>query len=266
MSSEVRPTALVSLKARLARGAVVGDFAVVHDDVQIASNACIGTGAIVYPGTLIGEGVTIQDYAVLGKPPASSKIASLGAQQHGATVIEDGAVIGTRAIVFAGCRLRADSFVGDNVVMRENCELGRRSVLGVGVTLEFGVKIGDHSLVFTGTYLSENTVVEDEVFIGARVATASGKVISFRRQIPVESQGPIIRRGARVGTGCVLHPGIEIGPEGVVAIGAVVFEDVPAATIVLGNPARPLKRVPQNEFLPAPIAPLGQNEGPNANR
>lgn len=250
MNSPVRSTAVVSPQARLGRDVVVGDFAVIHDGVEIAAGARLGVGVIVYSGTTIGAGAAIQDYAVLGKSPASSKIATLGAQQHATTIIEEGVVVGTRAIVFAGCRLCADSFVGDNVVMRENCELGRKSVLGVGVMLEYGVKIGDQSLVFTGTYLSENTLVESEVFIGARVATASGKVISFRRALPVDSQGPIIRRGARVGTGSVLHPGIEIGAEGVVAIGAVVFENVPPATLVLGNPARAVKRVPPNEFLP----------------
>ena len=253
MNGQVHSTAVVSPQARLALDAVVAEFAVVHDNVQVGRGARIGTGAIVYPGTSIGAEVTIQDYAVVGKPPASSRIATLGAQKHGTTIIENGATIGTRAIVFAGCVLHGESFIGDNVLMRENCQLGRQSVLGAGVTLESGVTIGDQSLVFTATYLSENTLVEDEVFIGARVATASGKVMSFRRQLPVEAQGPIIRRGARVGTGSVLHPGIQIGAEAVVAIGAVVFEDVPAATIVLGNPARAIKRVPPEEFLPGPV-------------
>lgn len=250
MSCEVRSSAIISPQARLGADVVVGEFAVIHHDVEIAAGARLGIGVIVYPNTTIGPGTTIQDYAILGKPPVSSKIATFGAQKYAATTVENGVVVGTRAIVFAGCCLRAESFIGDNVVMRENCELGRKSVLGIGVMLEYGVKIGDHSLVFTGSYLSENTLVESEVFIGARVATASGMVISFRRQIPVDSRGPTIRRGARVGTGSVLHPGIEIGAEGVVAIGAAVFEDVAPATLVLGNPARPLKRVSPTEFLP----------------
>jgi acetyltransferase-like isoleucine patch superfamily enzyme len=251
MSRDVHSTAVVSGKARLALDAIVGAMALIHDDVEIGPGARIGAGAIIHPGTSIGERVTVQDYAIIGKPPISSKIATLGAQQHGTTAIHDGATIGARATIFAGCTLLAESFIGDNVVLRENCRLGRRSVLGAGVILESGVTIGDQSLIFTATYLSENTIVEDEVFIGARVATASGKVMSFRRSLPTEAQGPTIRRGARVGTASVLHPGIQIGAEAVVAIGAVVFEDVPAATLVLGNPARAIKRVPPDEFLPS---------------
>jgi UDP-3-O-[3-hydroxymyristoyl] glucosamine N-acyltransferase len=251
MSSAVRPSAVVSPGARLRDDVVVGDFAVIHDDVDIAAGVRIGVGVVIYPGTTIGVGAMIQDYAVLGKAPMSSKISTLGAREHAVTVVEDGVVVGTRATVFAGCCLRAEAFVGDHVVMRENCHLGRESVLGIGVLLESGVTIGDRSLVFTGAYLSENTRIESEVFIGARVATASGKVMSFRRQLPVDSEGPTVRRGARVGTGSVLHPGIEVGAEGVVAMGAVVFEDVQPATLVLGNPARPVKRVSPDEFLPA---------------
>jgi acetyltransferase-like isoleucine patch superfamily enzyme len=119
--------------------------------------------------------------------------------------------------------------------------------------LEFNVRVGDRVLIFTGAYLCEGVVVEDDVFVGACIVSAAGKVISYRRPaIQTRVEGPVIKRGSRVGTGAVLHPGIEIGPEGVVAMGTVVFEDVPAATLVLGNPARPVKRVPSNEFLPAP--------------
>jgi acetyltransferase-like isoleucine patch superfamily enzyme len=54
-------------------------------------------------------------------------------------------------------------------------------------------------------------------------------------------RGPTIRRGARIGGGAVLLPGIEIGEEAFVRAGAVVLRDVPARTIVVGNPARILR-------------------------
>jgi acetyltransferase-like isoleucine patch superfamily enzyme len=61
--------------------------------------------------------------------------------------------------------------------------------------------------------------------------------------------GPTIRRGARIGGGAVLCPGVEIGEEAFVGAGAVVTKDVPARVVVIGNPARVLREVPEDELL-----------------
>jgi len=244
---------LVSPRARIDATVALSHGAVIHDDVSVGPATSVGNYVVIFPGTRIGSGVTIQDFAVIGKMPRTSKVATLGAQAIDAeTTIEDGATIGTGAIVYAGCRIGRDAFIGDKASMRENCSVGASSVVGRGVNLEFHVTIGCRCLIFTGSYLSENTVLEDDVFIGARVCTASGTVMSHRRDIPCESRGPVIRAGARVGTGASLHPGITVGREAVVALGAVVFDNVPEATLVLGNPARVVKKVDPSEFIKTP--------------
>ena len=60
---------------------------------------------------------------------------------------------------------------------------------------------------------------------------------------------PTIRRGARVGGGAVLLPGIEIGEEAFIGAGAVVIRDVPARALMVGNPARQLREVAEEELL-----------------
>jgi UDP-2-acetamido-3-amino-2,3-dideoxy-glucuronate N-acetyltransferase len=65
-------------------------------------------------------------------------------------------------------------------------------------------------------------------------------------------RGPTIRRGARIGAGAVLLPGIEIGEEAFVGAGAVVLRDVPARAVVVGNPARQIREVLPEELLPLP--------------
>jgi acetyltransferase EpsM len=47
-----------------------------------------------------------------------------------------------------------------------------------------------------------------------------------------------LERGAFLGAGAVVVPGVRIGADAVVAAGAVVLHDVPAGTTVLGVPAR----------------------------
>jgi acetyltransferase-like isoleucine patch superfamily enzyme len=63
-------------------------------------------------------------------------------------------------------------------------------------------------------------------------------------------RGPTIRRGARIGGGAVLLPGIDVGEEAFVGAGAVVTRDVPPRALVVGNPARQLRDVPEEELLP----------------
>jgi acetyltransferase-like isoleucine patch superfamily enzyme len=62
-------------------------------------------------------------------------------------------------------------------------------------------------------------------------------------------KGPTIRRGARVGGGSVLLPGIEIGEEAFIGAGAVVLRDVPAKAVMVGSPARQIRDVPDEELL-----------------
>jgi acetyltransferase-like isoleucine patch superfamily enzyme len=63
-------------------------------------------------------------------------------------------------------------------------------------------------------------------------------------------KGATIRRGARVGGGVTLLPGIEIGEEAFIGAGAVVIRDVPPRALMVGNPARVLREVPDDELLP----------------
>jgi acetyltransferase-like isoleucine patch superfamily enzyme len=62
-------------------------------------------------------------------------------------------------------------------------------------------------------------------------------------------RGPTIRRGARIGAGAVLLPGVEIGEEAFVGAGAVVLADVPPRAVVVGNPAHRIRDVPDDELL-----------------
>jgi acetyltransferase-like isoleucine patch superfamily enzyme len=62
-------------------------------------------------------------------------------------------------------------------------------------------------------------------------------------------EGPTIRRGARIGGGAILCPGVEIGEEAFVGAGAVVTEDVAPRAVVVGNPARKIRDVADDELL-----------------
>jgi acetyltransferase-like isoleucine patch superfamily enzyme len=61
--------------------------------------------------------------------------------------------------------------------------------------------------------------------------------------------GPTFRRACRVGGGAVLVPGVTIGEEAFVAAGALVTRDVGAREVVMGTPARVVRRVSDEDLI-----------------
>jgi acetyltransferase-like isoleucine patch superfamily enzyme len=91
--------------------------------------------------------------------------------------------------------------------------------------------------------------VEEDVFIAPCVVTTNDNFMGRTEKRKSLMKGPTIRRGARVGGGAILLPGVEIGEEAFVGAGAVVTKDVPPKTVVVGSPARVLRDVPDEELL-----------------
>jgi acetyltransferase-like isoleucine patch superfamily enzyme len=86
------------------------------------------------------------------------------------------------------------------------------------------------------------------VFIGPGVVTTNDDTMG-RHPAGDPLRGALLRRGCRVGGGAVLVPGVEIGEEAFVAAGAVVTRDVGPREVVMGVPARVVRRVPDADLL-----------------
>src|SRR5262249_59102258 len=88
--------------------------------------------AIVYPGTVLGEGVKVLEYAVVGKQPALSPRSTAKREPLPPAEIGDGTIVSTGAIVFAGARIGARVILGDQSCVRERVTIGDDVVLGRG--------------------------------------------------------------------------------------------------------------------------------------
>jgi UDP-2-acetamido-3-amino-2,3-dideoxy-glucuronate N-acetyltransferase len=107
--------------------------------------------------------------------------------------------------------------------------------------IEGGVVIGDRVTVKSGVYLWDGTRVEDDVFIGPQATFSNDRFPRSRR--PFEMAITTIRRGASIGAGAVVLPGVTIGERAMVGAGAIVTKDVPHDVVVVGNPARVLRTI-----------------------
>ena len=209
----------------------------------------IAASAIVYPGTELGDGVSVGDYAVLGKQPTLGRRSTASREPLPPLVVGDETAVLALAVVFAGTRLGRRVVVGDQACVRERCELGEEVVVGRGSLVENDTTIGARTRIQANAYVTAYSVLEDDVFLAPGVTTTNDNFMGRTEKRHGLIKGPTIRRGARVGGGAILLPGIEIGEEAFVGAGAVVLRDVPARAVVVGNPARQIREVPDEELL-----------------
>jgi acetyltransferase-like isoleucine patch superfamily enzyme len=210
----------------------------------------VGQNVVIYPGTVIGAGCRIGDNAVLGKQPVLSPRSTAKREELPPLELGDGTMVSAGSIVFAGTKVGAGVILGDQSCVRERCELGDDVVLGRGSLVENDTTIGARTKIQANAYVTAYSLLEEDVFIAPCVVTTNDNFMGRTKKRHGLMKGPTIRRGARVGGGAVLLPGIEIGEEAFVGAGAVVTRDVPPRALVVGNPARQVRDVPEEELLP----------------
>jgi acetyltransferase-like isoleucine patch superfamily enzyme len=209
----------------------------------------IADTAVVFPGTVIGEGCTILDYAVVGKQPTLSPRSTAKREELPPAKLGAGSVVSTGAVVFAGTTIGERVIVGDQACVRERCTIGDDVVIGRGSLVENDTSVGALTKIQAHAYITAYSLLEDNVFVAPCVITTNDNFMGRTEKRLEQIKGPTIRRGARIGGGAVLLPGIEIGEEAFVGAGAVVLRDVPARALMVGNPARQIRDVPEEELL-----------------
>jgi len=209
----------------------------------------IAETAVVYPGTVIGEGCVIGDHAVVGKQPALSPRSTAAREELPPLELGPGTIVSTGAVVFAGTWIGERVVIGDQACVRERVTIGDDVVVGRGSLIENDTTVGALTKIQAHAYITAYSTLEDEVFIAPCVVTTNDNFMGRTERRHELVKGPTIRRRARVGGGAVLCPGIEVGEDAFIGAGAVVVRDVPPRTVVVGNPARELRAVPEDELL-----------------
>jgi acetyltransferase-like isoleucine patch superfamily enzyme len=209
----------------------------------------VGENVVVYPGTVIGEGCRIADNVVLGKQPTLSPRSTTVREELPPLELGAGTLVSTGAVVFAGTKTGEGVILGDQSCVRERCVLGDGVVVGRGSLVENDTTIGARTKIQANAYVTAYSTLEEDVFVAPCVVTTNDNFMGRTEKRHALRRGPTLRRGARIGGGAVLLPGVEVGEEAFVGAGAVVISDVPARAVVVGNPARQIRDVPDDELL-----------------
>jgi acetyltransferase-like isoleucine patch superfamily enzyme len=205
--------------------------------------------ATVYPGTVLGEGVKVLEGAVVGKQPTLSPRSTAKREPLPPAQLGEGTIVSTGAIVFAGATIGARVILGDQSCVRERVEIGDDVVVGRGSLVENDTTIGAMTKIQADAYITAYSTLEEHVFIAPCVVTTNDNWMGRTEARFGNVKGPTIRRGARVGGGAVICPALEIGEEAFIGAGAVVTKDVPARALMVGNPARRIRDVADEELL-----------------
>jgi acetyltransferase-like isoleucine patch superfamily enzyme len=152
-------------------------------------------------------------------------------------------------------RIVKDVRLGKDVVLRDfvnlyGCTIGDNCKIGTFVEIQKNAVLGNNIKVSSHTFVCEGVSIEDEVFIGHNVSFINDKyprATSPRGILQTEEDWQVVpttvKRGATIGTGSTILCGVVIGENAMVGAGSVVVRDVPANTVVAGNPAKVIREL-----------------------
>ena len=130
------------------------------------------------------------------------------------------------------------------------CEVGDETKIGAFVEIQKNASIGKRCKISSHTFICEGVCIEDNVFIGHGVTFIND---SYPRATCVDGnlqteadwkvERTVIKAGASVGSGSTILSNVTVGENAIVGAGSVVTKNVPANSIVAGNPARILRYI-----------------------
>jgi len=156
-------------------------------------------------------------------------------RQFGPVVIGENSIVRDGVILSTGVRIGSHVLVGHHCVLRRRVQIGNDSVISHLVSIQHDVVLGSRVRISSLTHLTGGTLIEDDVQIGAGVATVDDSAMEWPR--PTVLHGPVFRQGCRVGSGATILGGVEIGRNSLIGAGSVVTRSVPENVIAFGNPA-----------------------------
>jgi len=149
-------------------------------------------------------------------------------------------------------RIASDVKLGKDVkiyafVNLYGCEIGDESKIGTFVEIQKGAHIGKRVKLSSHSFVCEGVTIEDEVFIGHGVMFINDKypqATSENGTLKTEADWvctpTVVKKRASIGSNATILCGVTIGESAMVGAGSVVTHDVPAGTVVAGNPAHPI--------------------------
>lgn len=142
----------------------------------------------------------------------------------------------------ADCQIGAGSKIWQFVVIMEGAKIGRNCNICAHSLIEGDVIIGDDVTIKSGVQIWDGARLEDKVFIGPNV-TFTNDIFPRSKMYLEEYMGITLKANSSIGANATLLAGITIGEYSLVGAGSVVTKDVPPNSVVVGNPAKVIRKI-----------------------
>jgi len=190
----------------------------------------------------IGENVYIDEGAIVGLATLDNK---------NPVILEDNAHIHSGAVIYAGCKIGERTHIYHNTVLMENTIVGSDTIVGTFCHCQGNLTIGNFVTIASHCHLTSYMKIEDGVFLSLGIFSGNHEFPGGRLHNVKYSdiEAPVIKKGARVGGMSMINPGVVIGQEALIGSGSVIRKEIPDFKIALGNPAKIIGDVPENQKI-----------------
>lgn len=205
--------------------------------------------------------------------------AEIGFISKASSEIHPSVLIGKNVVIEEGVSIGPNSVIGDNVVIKRGTEIGSHVVIRTaaiigdegfgfefdgsqyirfphlgGVKIHDYVEIGPNSNVQRGTLgdtvIHRGVKIDAFVHVGHNSITKEHAIITACTEI---SGGVIIGKNTWIGPNVSIMQKIEIGDYSVIGIGSVVLKSIPEKCVFVGNPARLVRKIAEENLSNSPL-------------
>jgi UDP-2-acetamido-3-amino-2,3-dideoxy-glucuronate N-acetyltransferase len=137
-----------------------------------------------------------------------------------------------------------------NFVNAYGCFIDDNSKIGAFVEIQKGVIIGKNCKISSHSFICEGVEIEDNCFIGHGVMFTNDLFPRATKEDgtpQTEEDWTLIKtkinKGVSIGSNATILCGITIGENALIGAGSMVVKDVPANSVVVGNPGKVIKYI-----------------------
>ena len=226
----------IAATAKIGKNVTICDGVVIEDNVVIGDNCYIDYNAVIKANVTLEKECFVGAQCILGEFLAdfffdqNNKCHPLTVGQH--------AVLRSGTIIYGDTKIGAYFQTGHRVTIREKTEIGSYVNVGTLSDIQGDCIIGDYVHMHSNVHIGQKSIIKNYVWIFPYVVltndpTPPSNVLS----------GVTVEQFACICTGSVVLPGVHLGKNCMVGAGANVTKDVEDEMLVVGNPAKALKKV-----------------------